>query len=96
MRVVGGWSAEQFAERRLPPGTGPPSPTAWITATDRGHEERARRLLVKGTAPEVTHAFDAAAGPVVPETEETEETADVITTSGRRPPEDRAGTGATA
>jgi predicted MFS family arabinose efflux permease/quinol monooxygenase YgiN len=64
-----------------------------LTATDRRYEERARRLLVKGTAPEVTHAFDAAAGPVVPETEET---ADAITTSGRRPPEDRAGTGATA
>jgi len=64
-----------------------------LTATDRGHEERARRLLVKGTTPEVTHAFDAAAGPVVLETEET---ADAITTSGRRAPEDRAGTGATA
>ncbi|MFF3576054.1 MFS transporter [Streptomyces mirabilis] len=37
------------------------------TATDRRHEERARRLLVPGTVPEVTHAFDAADGPVVPE-----------------------------
>jgi predicted MFS family arabinose efflux permease/quinol monooxygenase YgiN len=37
------------------------------TATDRLHEERARSLLVAGTVPEVTHAFDAAGGPVVPE-----------------------------
>ncbi|MFE6419831.1 MFS transporter [Streptomyces enissocaesilis] len=36
-----------------------------LTATDRGHEELARRLLVPGTAPEVTHAFDVTAGPVV-------------------------------
>ncbi|WP_346345651.1 MFS transporter [Streptomyces sp. SID5643] len=36
-----------------------------LTATDRGHEELARRLLAPGTAPEVTHSFDAAAGPVV-------------------------------
>ncbi|MFB8179527.1 MFS transporter [Streptomyces sp. NPDC055966] len=50
-----------------------------LTATDRRYEERARRLLVKGTAPEVTHAFDAAAGAVVPETEET---ADAMNTSG--------------
>lgn len=38
---------------------------ARLTATDRRHEERARELLAPGTAPEVTHAFDAAAGPVV-------------------------------
>ncbi|KUO09322.1 MFS transporter [Streptomyces sp. DSM 15324] len=37
-----------------------------LTAADRRDEERARRLLVAGTAPEVTHAFDAVAGPVVP------------------------------
>ncbi|MFI6728456.1 hypothetical protein [Streptomyces atratus] len=38
--------------------------------------------------------FDAAAGPVVPETEET---ADAMSTSGcRRSPEERAETGATA
>ncbi|WP_413754008.1 MFS transporter [Streptomyces sp. R-74717] len=59
-----------------------------LTATDRRHEERARRLLVEGTAPEVTHAFDAAAGPVVPET------GDAMTTPGRRrPPGERPGTG---
>ncbi|SCF84792.1 Predicted arabinose efflux permease, MFS family [Streptomyces sp. Ncost-T10-10d] len=50
-----------------------------LTATDRRYEERARRLLVKGTAPEVTHAFDAVAGPVVPERQET---ADAMNTSG--------------
>ncbi|MER5363526.1 MFS transporter [Streptomyces sp. NPDC002785] len=50
-----------------------------LTATDRRYEERARRLLVKGTAPEVTHAFDAAAGPVMPETQET---ADAMNKSG--------------
>ncbi|WP_442818883.1 MFS transporter [Streptomyces sp. NBC_01235] len=37
-----------------------------LTATDRRHEEQARRLLVPDTAPEVTHALDAASGPVVP------------------------------
>ncbi|MCG8965230.1 MULTISPECIES: MFS transporter [Streptomyces] len=36
-----------------------------LTAADRRFEEEARGLLVDGTAPEVTHAFDAAAGPVV-------------------------------
>ncbi len=46
-----------------------------LTATDRHYEERARRLLVEGTAPEVTHAFDAAAGPVVPETEKSADVA---------------------
>ncbi|MFB0619606.1 MFS transporter [Streptomyces sp. AGS-58] len=35
-----------------------------LTATDRHIEERARRLLAPGTSPEVTHAFDASAGPV--------------------------------
>ncbi|MBX7553885.1 MFS transporter [Streptomyces sp. tea 10] len=50
-----------------------------LTATDRRYEERARRLLVKGTAPEVTHAFDAAAGAVVPETGVT---TDAMNTSG--------------
>ncbi|MFF7987461.1 MFS transporter [Streptomyces sp. NPDC007901] len=39
-----------------------------LTATDRRYEEQARRLLVPGTAPEVTHAFDAMSGPVVPNT----------------------------
>jgi MFS family permease len=39
-----------------------------LTATDRRYEERARRLLAPGTEAEVTHAFDAAAGPMVPET----------------------------
>ncbi|GAA1276264.1 MULTISPECIES: MFS transporter [Streptomyces] len=38
-----------------------------LTLTDRRYEERARRLLVPGTRPEVTHAFDASSGPVVPE-----------------------------
>jgi quinol monooxygenase YgiN len=46
-----------------------------LTATDRRYEERARRLLVEGTAPEVTHAFDAAAGPVLPETEKSADVA---------------------
>ncbi|MGW0816614.1 MFS transporter [Streptomyces viridiviolaceus] len=36
-----------------------------LTATDRRFELEARRLLATGTAPEVTHAFDASAGPVV-------------------------------
>ncbi|MDT0467338.1 MFS transporter [Streptomyces gibsoniae] len=38
-----------------------------LTATDRRHEERARELLVPGTRPEVTHAFDTASGPTVPD-----------------------------
>jgi hypothetical protein len=38
-----------------------------LTLTDRRYEERARRLLVPGTRPEVTHAFDTSSGPVVPE-----------------------------
>ncbi|MFE7412992.1 MFS transporter [Streptomyces laurentii] len=51
--VVGSW-AEHLAQHR-----------GRLTATDREHEERARGLLMPGTAPEVTHAFDVAAGPVV-------------------------------
>jgi MFS family permease/quinol monooxygenase YgiN len=35
------------------------------TATDRRLEELARDLLLTGTAPEVTHAFDTAGGPAV-------------------------------
>ncbi|MGI5396271.1 MFS transporter [Streptomyces sp. CA-251251] len=35
-----------------------------LTADDRIFEEHARALLVAGTAPEVTHAFDTATGPV--------------------------------
>ncbi|WP_413812499.1 MFS transporter [Streptomyces sp. OE57] len=38
-----------------------------LTLADRRYEERARRLLVPGTRPEVTHAFDTSSGPVVPE-----------------------------
>ncbi|MDQ0767065.1 MFS transporter [Streptomyces canus] len=38
-----------------------------LTAHDRRFEEGARRLLVERTAPEVTHAFDTAAGAVVAE-----------------------------
>ncbi|WP_037862219.1 MFS transporter [Streptomyces sp. NRRL S-340] len=36
-----------------------------LTANDRRFEDEARKLLVEGTVPEVTHAFDASAGPVV-------------------------------
>ncbi|GGM06800.1 MFS transporter [Streptomyces fumigatiscleroticus] len=36
-----------------------------LTANDRRFEEEARALLAEGTVPEVTHAFDATAGPVV-------------------------------
>ncbi|MFJ9566910.1 MFS transporter [Streptomyces fuscichromogenes] len=36
---------------------------ARLTATDRRFEERARALLLPGTEPEVTHAFDAVTGP---------------------------------
>lgn len=36
-----------------------------LTATDRSYEELARALLLPGTQPEVIHAFDASAGPVV-------------------------------
>ncbi|MFF5858978.1 MFS transporter [Streptomyces sp. NPDC012751] len=36
-----------------------------LTANDRRFEEQTRRLVMEGTAPEVTHAFDATAGPVV-------------------------------
>jgi hypothetical protein len=38
-----------------------------LTDTDRRHEERARELLAPGTVPEVTHAFDTATGPAVPD-----------------------------
>ncbi|MFG2356314.1 MFS transporter [Streptomyces sp. NPDC048521] len=40
---------------------------ARLTGTDRRDEERARELLVPGTRPEVTHAFDSTAGPLVPD-----------------------------
>jgi quinol monooxygenase YgiN len=53
--LVGSWS-EHLAQHH-----------SRLTTTDRRYEEQARSLLVKGTAPEVTHAFDAAAGPMVPE-----------------------------
>jgi hypothetical protein len=33
-----------------------------LTGTDRGFEEQARDLLLPGTRPEVTHAFDVATG----------------------------------
>ncbi|MEU9407636.1 MFS transporter [Streptomyces sp. NPDC048281] len=36
---------------------------ARLTTTDRHFEERARALLLPGTEPEVTHAFDAVTGP---------------------------------
>lgn len=38
-----------------------------LTATDRRYEEQARELLLLGTLPEVTHAFDTASGPTVPD-----------------------------
>jgi membrane protein required for colicin V production len=41
-----------------------------LTGTDRRYEEGARELLVAGTTPEVTHAFDAAMGPAVPEADD--------------------------
>jgi predicted MFS family arabinose efflux permease len=41
-----------------------------LTATDRRHEEQARRLLAEHTAPEVIHAFDASAGPVLSESDD--------------------------
>ncbi|MGY0057777.1 MFS transporter [Streptomyces sp. LZ34] len=37
------------------------------TLTDHRYEERARSLLVPGSRPEVTHAFESSSGPVVPE-----------------------------
>ncbi|GKQ34081.1 MFS transporter [Streptomyces sp. A012304] len=37
-----------------------------LTLADRRREDQARSLLVPGTQPEVTHAFDASSGPVVP------------------------------
>ncbi|WP_427918814.1 MFS transporter [Streptomyces sp. cg40] len=51
--LVGSW-AEHLAQHH-----------GRLTATDRAFEERARALLLPGTRPEVTHAFDASAGPVV-------------------------------
>ncbi|MFF9331121.1 MFS transporter [Streptomyces albogriseolus] len=36
-----------------------------LTANDRRFEDDARGLLVEGTAPEITHAFDASAGSMV-------------------------------
>ncbi|QDY80381.1 MFS transporter [Streptomyces qinzhouensis] len=36
-----------------------------LTAMDRRFEEEARALLTPGTAPEVTHAFDASIGPFI-------------------------------
>ncbi|MEU2779594.1 MFS transporter, partial [Streptomyces sp. NPDC007162] len=36
-----------------------------LTVTDRRFEDTARVLLVPGTEPEVTHAFDATVGPRV-------------------------------
>ncbi|MCX5097011.1 MFS transporter [Streptomyces sp. NBC_00365] len=60
-----------------------------LTAHDRRFEEGARRLLVERTAPEVTHAFDAAAGVVVAEAN------DGVTAAGRQSSlGDRAGTSA--
>ncbi|MGW2180459.1 MFS transporter [Streptomyces sp. NPDC001732] len=41
-----------------------------LTLTDRHHEDQARLLLVPGTRPEVTHAFDTSAGPAVSEDDE--------------------------
>ncbi|MFI6035125.1 MFS transporter [Streptomyces sp. NPDC051315] len=38
-----------------------------LTVGDHRHEERSRALLVPGTEPEVTHAFDTTSGCVVPE-----------------------------
>ncbi|MFF9025976.1 MFS transporter [Streptomyces eurythermus] len=53
--LVSSWS-EHLAQHRVR-----------LTLADRHHEDRARLLLVPGTHPEVTHAFDTSAGPVVPE-----------------------------
>ncbi|WP_443066878.1 hypothetical protein [Streptomyces sp. NBC_01261] len=55
--LVGSW-AEHLARHRNR-----------LIATDRSFEDRARALLPPGTAPEVTHAFDAAVGPVPPTSE---------------------------
>ena len=52
--LVGSW-AEHLAQHHV----------RW-TDTDRRREEQARELLAPGTVPEVTHAFDTAAGPAVP------------------------------
>ncbi|MCX4460722.1 MFS transporter [Streptomyces sp. NBC_01728] len=52
--LVGSW-AEHLAQHH-----------SRLTVTDRSFEERARALLLPGTRPEVTHAFDASASPEVP------------------------------
>nr|WP_134011421.1 hypothetical protein [Streptomyces sp. 846.5] len=39
-----------------------------LTASDRRFAEQARDLLLPGTRPEVTHAFDTASGSTEPET----------------------------
>ncbi|MEV0481701.1 MFS transporter [Streptomyces sp. NPDC050508] len=57
--LVGSW-AEHLAQHH-----------SRLSTTDRGFEDRARALLLPGTAPEVTHAFDAAVGPVLPTSEKT-------------------------
>ncbi|MER5910393.1 MFS transporter [Streptomyces sp. NPDC001982] len=51
--LVGSW-AEHLAQHHVR-----------LTATDHRHEEQARGLLIPGTIPEVTHAFDTASGPAV-------------------------------
>ncbi|MFH8709365.1 MFS transporter [Streptomyces rubrogriseus] len=51
--LVASWS-EHLAQHR-----------SRLTANDRRFENEARDLLVEDTAPEVTHAFDASAGPMV-------------------------------
>jgi quinol monooxygenase YgiN len=56
--LVGSWS-EHLAQHH-----------SRLTGTDRRYEEGARELLVAGTTPEVTHAFDAAMGPAVPEADD--------------------------
>ncbi|GGT05014.1 MFS transporter [Streptomyces griseoviridis] len=75
---------------------------ARLTATDRRFEETARRLLAPGTAPEVTHAFCAATGPVVTAGPPDEEPAGVppaarsapeAVRTGRTTPDDATGTG---
>lgn len=55
------------------------SPNTTGSRPPTGAMRRGPRLMVKVTAAEVTHAFDAAAGPVV---SETEGTADARNTSG--------------
>ncbi|MFF7097945.1 MFS transporter [Streptomyces rubradiris] len=71
--LVGSWS-EHLAQHEVR-----------LTLTDRDHEDRARLLLVPGTRPHVTHAFDTAAGPVVPEDGERTETPSARRTAEPRP-----------